>query len=233
MYIYLITNQVNDKKYVGQTTQEPLKRWNAHKSMNKPDKILYKAFTKYGIENFKFEVIDECSSQDELIKAEIEWISHYNTFLGEGYNMTSGGEGIGGWNHTEEAKQKIGKASKGNTHRIGCKISDEHKEILRQTHLGKKLSDEHKQKISDTHLGKPKNYDVWNKGIPMTDEIKDKVSLACSKNKVSQYTKDNIFIKTYDTVREASIECNIILSGIYKNCSGFQKTAGGFVWRYV
>ena len=62
-YIYKITNTLNDKVYIGQTVKSLQKRFTQHKNnSNKPyfsQIVLYKAFNKYGIENFTFEQIEE------------------------------------------------------------------------------------------------------------------------------------------------------------------------------
>jgi len=58
-YIYLITNQINGKQYVGQTIQDDIKkRWSTHKQVNKKyiGTCLFNAYKKYGIENFKYYV---------------------------------------------------------------------------------------------------------------------------------------------------------------------------------
>jgi len=70
MCIYLITNLINDKKYVGQTIyKNPNQRWSKHKYDTKRDSFcsIHMAMRKYRIENFKFEVIDESANNiDEL-----------------------------------------------------------------------------------------------------------------------------------------------------------------------
>lgn len=53
---------------------------------------LYKAIRKYGIENFNFDIIEECSA-DELNEREKYWISYYNSYGENGYNLTPGGDG--------------------------------------------------------------------------------------------------------------------------------------------
>ena len=62
--IYSITNTVNGKVYVGLSTNIR-KRWTQHKSNQKrkiePNKVLYKSMNKYGINNFKFKILEECS----------------------------------------------------------------------------------------------------------------------------------------------------------------------------
>lgn len=91
-YIYKITNTVNNKVYIGQTCQKDVrKRWYQHKTDCRAGKPwpLYRAMRKYGIENFTFEVVQECNKKD-LNKLEIYWIKQYNS-CGKGYNATKGG----------------------------------------------------------------------------------------------------------------------------------------------
>lgn len=92
--IYKITNNVNQKVYIGQTTNPLEYRWQQHK-YNAKDKnrnfSLYLAMRKYGVENFKIEQIDECPNS-LLDKKEREWIEFYNSYEC-GYNMTPGGDG--------------------------------------------------------------------------------------------------------------------------------------------
>lgn len=59
-YIYKITNLINGKSYIGQTNDYK-RRFREHREKNykESDKLLYKAFDKYGIENFSFEVIED------------------------------------------------------------------------------------------------------------------------------------------------------------------------------
>lgn len=93
--IYKITNLVNGNSYVGQSV-DIQKRWkreqedanniNSH-SYNYP---LMRAFRKYGVNNFDFQVIEECSIED-LNEKEKFWIDYYDTFF-HGYNQTLGGD---------------------------------------------------------------------------------------------------------------------------------------------
>lgn len=91
--IYLITNLINNKKYVGQSTHI-YKRWGVHKNSNNwIDIPLYRAFKKYGLNNFKFEILEECS-KEKLDDLEIYWISYFDCF-NNGYNLTPGGSNGG------------------------------------------------------------------------------------------------------------------------------------------
>lgn len=95
--IYKIENLINGKKYIGQSIDIQY-RFNNHKSesfnpkSNAYDTAIHRAIRKYGVENFKFEIVEECD-QENLREREIYWIKYYNSF-GSGYNLTSGGEGV-------------------------------------------------------------------------------------------------------------------------------------------
>lgn len=98
--IYRIVNLINNKIYIGQTTQDPYKRLCDHfYQANKKTKRsrynktpLHNAIRKYGIENFKFEPIYSCFDIDELNKRETYFILEYKSNESEfGYNCNTGG----------------------------------------------------------------------------------------------------------------------------------------------
>lgn len=90
--IYKITNLITNKSYIGQSLCIE-ERWKKHR--NYPTTLshypLYQAFAKYGMENFSFEVLEECLASDLNIK-EMSYIKLYDTYH-NGYNQTEGGEG--------------------------------------------------------------------------------------------------------------------------------------------
>jgi len=104
--IYLITNLLNGKKYVGKTTQTLKRRINQHKHGNIH---IDKTIRKYGWENFKVEVLEECYTVEQLNEREIFWISALSCKHPNGYNHTDGGEGTAGLKHTYE--QYAGRAA--------------------------------------------------------------------------------------------------------------------------
>ena len=88
MFIYKITNLINGKIYVGQTTRNPIERFKEHKHA---DSIIGKAIRKYGAENFEIDILDECETFDELNECEMFWIAELNCKVPDGYNVTDGG----------------------------------------------------------------------------------------------------------------------------------------------
>ena len=87
-FIYKVTNLINGKVYIGQTTNTIEERFKQHKKHNKY--LLGLAFKKYGTENFKVEQLEECVAE-MLNKREVHWISYYNSY-GKGYNSNPGGD---------------------------------------------------------------------------------------------------------------------------------------------
>ena len=95
MCIYKVTNIINGKLYIGQTTRFIQDRWERHINdalSNRLDTHFARAIRKYGPENFVVEQIDVASTQEELNEKEIYWIKFYNT-VKNGYNMTDGAVG--------------------------------------------------------------------------------------------------------------------------------------------
>lgn len=95
--IYKITNNINNKCYIGKSSnieerfQYHKKRYKNEKEWDKP---LYKAFRKYGIENFSFEIIEEIEDYEHKSnEQEKYWIQYFNCYGDQGYNATIGGDG--------------------------------------------------------------------------------------------------------------------------------------------
>lgn len=127
MIIYKATNIINNKIYIGQTTQTLDKRRKAHerayKYKSSKEMIIAKAIKKYGKENFTWEIIDTATSLDELNQKEEYWINKLNSLAenGYGYNDKRGGNNH---KHSERTKNKISKAQRGElNHAFGKKGS--------------------------------------------------------------------------------------------------------------
>lgn len=92
MYLYRITNIINNKKYIG-ITNNYKRRWAAHKSGN-GCQVISDAINKYGKDNFHFELIKRNLSIEEASELEREYIKNENTLVPNGYNVAKGGYGI-------------------------------------------------------------------------------------------------------------------------------------------
>lgn len=104
--IYLITNKINGKKYVG-FTNDPKRRWKDHRSRNS---VIGKALRKYGRENFSFEIIYQSKDAEHCLSVmEPYFIAEHDAF-NNGYNISTGGDGAIGAKLSEEIVEVIRKA---------------------------------------------------------------------------------------------------------------------------
>lgn len=169
-FIYVITNTQNGKQYVGQTNN-PHKRWMAHKNQGKISEYpLYRAMRKYGIDSFKFEIIEETTT-DFVNEREVYWIKQLNSLSPNGYNLTPGGEALYGENnpfygkcHTEETKKILSEKHKGiyngeNNPMYGKHHTDESKQKIIQKNLDKNMYEHHRQRM--------KNNRAWENSVPI------------------------------------------------------------------
>ena len=105
-FVYLTTNLINGKKYLGQRKY--------HRNNPKSDErylgsgtLLMRAVKKYGRNNFSRVILEECSSKEELDNAEIKWIEHYDAiFSKEFYNIGVGGSGGDNWTSQSQYKKR-------------------------------------------------------------------------------------------------------------------------------
>lgn len=105
--IYQIKNLINNKIYIGQSTNI-LSRWNSHKSNYnshmESSPLLYAAFNKYGVENFEFTILEEIENRELLNEKETYYIQTLNTLAPNGYNCILPTELLRG---TNNIKNKI------------------------------------------------------------------------------------------------------------------------------
>lgn len=128
-YVYMTTNQVNGKKYIGQKTSSSFVE-----NYKGSGTLIQKAIAKYGTENFHTEIIEWCYSQEELDEKERFYIALYDAVESDDfYNLAVGGA--------------FGSARK------GSKISDEGRKHISEGHKAENLSDETRKKMSDRMSG--------------------------------------------------------------------------------
>lgn len=206
-YIYKVTNDVNDKIYIGQTINSIEYRFRCH--INEPIKNnkFHKALSDIGVEHFKIELVEECLDED-LNDREKYWIKFYDS-VNRGYNTTWGGscglhynrqEILDLWNQGLNI-QKISEAIGIDRGLLA--------QILRNNGI---IDDEIKARHYEAMRVQVKNRAVYQIN-PKTGEV----------------------IKKWDMISEAERQLHISHTAIVR-CCGLKpqsKTAGGFTWRYV
>lgn len=167
-FIYIIKNIINNKIYIGQTNNPKL-RWSQHKSnakYNRGHQVITRAISKYGSDNFIFEVITSCQTQLDADKKEEEIIiQHDSRNPRKGYNIDAGG------NTTPRTPEVLKKISDGLkryyashcNHMKGKKLPKQWKANIAKssvgkpgTNSGKKFDDDWRLKISKSQIGKEK-----------------------------------------------------------------------------
>jgi len=257
-YIYKITNTVNGKCYIGVTTEtNPNERWSNHKSAIRANigcPLLQKAFKKYGEKSFIFEVLIICFNED-VFKFENEYIIKHNSMSPNGYNIAVGGirgPSFLGKHHSDETKQILSKKSREYHNRPEIKEQHRQRAIeFNRTHdIGELLrkSEKWQKAISEGRIGGRIG------GHSKTEESKKKISESLKKyykhntnskknitetmrkvngKKVSQYTKEGVFIASFDSIVEAAEKNGLTRRNVQVCVSGHNKTAGGFIWKYM
>lgn len=262
--IYKVTNMVNGKVYIGLTLRTLRERIYGHKyrmkhpkHQSKKDVYFYNALRKYGMDKFKWEIIDVSSIKGpsiedkkvalkELNEKEKYWISFYESFGKNGYNLTLGGGGRLGstFKHTEKAKRKIGLSNRGKRHTeeskrrlslsrmgrftgkdnhfFGKHHSEETKKLLSESKKGVSVhTEESKRKLSEALSGE--NHPFWGKfgeNAPRTKQV-------------VQLTIDGEYVAEYPTAKDANRAfCESDGSSIVQCCKGNYKTIHGFRWLY-
>lgn len=191
MLIYKITNKLNGKVYIGQTTKSLEFRKAGHIQCAKRNinHHLYNAMNKYGIENFEFEEICKANSKSELNYLEVKYILEYDS-VRNGYNM-----GYGGDNNVMDSpivKEKHDNVMRSENVRL--KISQSMKQYRREN----PFTLEHRKKISDKLKGN-KHF----AGHTITEEHKEALNKSHYK-KVYCINQNKEIIAKFDTVQSAA-----------------------------
>jgi group I intron endonuclease len=201
MIIYKTTNLINGKFYVGKDEK------------NSPSYLgsglnLKKAIKKYGVENFKKEILEECLTRDELNNREKYWINELSAIT-VGYNISEGGSGGDTYSNNPNLSEIIKKISGKNNH-----------------FFNKNHSHSSKEKMSKSQKGRT----AWNKGMTKiySEETKEKMRkarVAFTGDNASNFIKiDNdelILCLEKNTINETAKYFNISVSCIREKIKFF------------
>lgn len=239
--IYCISNVIDDKKYIGQTTEGFYSRYLRHNNLLKNNihfnVHLQRAYNKYGSDNFEMSVVEICNDESKIAQLEEKWISEFRSKY-ECYNTLSGGPTMKttnnpfyGKKHTTESKKKMSEARTG-------KYTGELNNFYGADHSGKnngffghKHTEESRKKMSKT---KAKMY--VGKGNPFygkhhTQEAREKM-----KNNRKNAARKVMCIETgivYDSIKIAAKETNTCARSISAVCCGKRNKANGLHWKHM
>jgi len=228
--IYKITNLINNKVYIGQTIRNFEIRVKEYKTKKMHNIYLENSFNKYGFENFKFEIIENCSSMNELNDREIYWINHYDsTNRDKGYNINEGGRNSP---HSDETKLKISFGNSGKKRKPYNRTIKAGSEEAKR--FGKTKTEEEKKYLSEISKG-DKAYWFGKKRDEETNDKIRKTKLEKGINKkVCRYDMDSQqLIDTWDSIEYASKMTNVSTSTIRRHCTlDVKKYETPITWRY-
>lgn len=237
-YIYLITNMETKKQYVGQTICKDVeRRWSQHRKCDGKTigRYLLAAYNKYGIENFKFQIICICFDED-CNKFEEEYVNKFNTLVPNGYNLRAGG--MNSKQHPESIRLRVEKNK-------GIKygpLSENTKKKLsdgrlgnKNPNFGKKITKERQTKLSERmkKIWQKRREDNTFESHVSSNFIKGNISV--NRKKVGKYDDSGNLLIEYESTIEAGLQTGILHSTIAKVCRGvkYYKKAGGFVWKFI
>ena len=235
-YIYKIEFS-NGKVYIGLTTRPLHKRKAEHEWHAKKGNpiYVYNAIRKYNmVDTLELIVIDTAETWDELCRKEREQIEMHQSYNKEyGYNGTRGGEGVVGYRHTEEQKQKMSDAKKKQWEdpKARQRMSDAMKEHWEDLEARQKASDAAKKRWEDPQA-RQRLIDAFN-----TPQARQKLSDASRKRHhkpFDVFKKDGTYIESFDNQCEALeyLQGSVSQSGVSKALRGELKSTGGFVFKY-
>lgn len=254
--IYLWTNKVNNKKYVGQTQNMGM-RFKKYKQGDF-NPYMKKAINKYGLNNFEITILEQNIDLNLLDEKEQYWMDYYKSYNKDyGYNLCRQASSTREVVRSEETRNKMSKAAierfslSGGTWK-GRKHSEETKKemskIASQLHSNYPEKWENRRKFSEKEKEDTSNFfkEYWNthehsfKGKKHTDITKQKMSELAKgqprnrrKRKVSCYSMEDKYICTYDSISQAAqtIGHPNGVSSISSCIKGRKKSMYGYKWK--
>lgn len=241
-FIYITTNHVNGKKYIGQKKYDKNNKWKKYLGSGI---ILKSAIAKYGEDSFSKEIIEECETKEILDNREKYWIKYYDAIEDDNfYNIASGGDGgntIAGYSDEQlEQYKEYKRLLHKETALSGelCPASKlTEKQVLEIIERLKKndynLDIANDYNVSTETINDIRNHKTWKnltKNI-VFDDISTRKRPRGTKP-VVQYDENGQYIATYRSARDVQKELGISYKLVSAVCNGTKRIAHGFIWRF-
>tara|TARA_B110000879_G_scaffold200678_1_gene274908 strand:+ start:2849 stop:3604 length:756 start_codon:yes stop_codon:yes gene_type:complete len=245
-YIYKIKNKIDNKTYIGQTTQDLESRWRQHLKKRNSCRYLKYAFNKYGVENFEFKLV--CITFDnQLDDMEIKYIEQYKCLVPNGYNIRLGGNS---GKHHDETKRKISATLLKNRKVIQFDIEGNRLNSFNSCTEAAKYIGVGRSSICHCCNGAKKtaagyqwryesNETKSELGIPpLTGRFRCSQKATKRKiitqipRKIIQFDIQGNRLKSFDTCKQAADYVGISNGCISRCCNGVSNTSKGYVWKY-
>ena len=245
--VYKITNLLNNMVYIGSSV-EVERRWRQHKqaSINENDHHynypLMEAFREFGINNFKFEVVETCNDYKEMIKAEHNWIIKEDCVNPKGYNQTDNTESP---MFDPEIAKKMSDTKREKYGKRVCEIDSNGNIISIWNSLAEagEKTGLNRFKISDVCNGRrlttgDRVFRFIDEGenilIPEVKANQVQTNrITKTSRKVGAYNANNELVASFDSLQLAAQFCGGDSSAIAAVCRGKRNTHKNYIWRYL
>lgn len=240
-FIYLTTNKINGKKYIGQRYYDTKEQW---KSYLGSGNILKDAIKKYGKDNFTVEILENCETKELLDNREKYWIQKYNAIKDNTfYNIAIGGTGgnvIAGFSEERrnELKELHSKRSKeyipSCENSYSAKLSKEQfNNILKMLIDGYYDTDINKKyNIKRGTISDIRHHRTWKKytkGINFPKQIKRYKDVS---KPIIQHDLNGNFVAEYESARECEKKTGIGYKMISRVCNGGRPHTHGYIFKF-
>lgn len=212
--VYLHKNKINEKVYVGITSQNIEKRWKNGKGYSTQN-YFYSAIQKYGWDSFEHIVLFINLTEKEAKYLEMLYVTIFRSNnVNFGYNMTQGGDSVN----------------------INCC-----REVFQYSIDGEFINSfisesEAKRKTGITTIGACCNgwkITAGNFRWAFADETPNMKIPKTNAKIVNQYNLAGILLNVYNSASDAGNKSKTNISHIVSCCNNKRKTAGGYLWEYV
>ena len=200
-YVYAHINKKNFHVYIG-ITQNIKNRWAGNGKSYKSCRKFYNAILKYGWDNFEHVILINSVNRKFACQMERVLIALFKS-QNMCYNISEGGEGNYGVQHTDTFKANVSARFK-----------------------GVPKSAEHRLKISIGNKGKPKSKEASmksGKSRSLNYRNNSGYKLLC--------IRDGVIIKVYNTIVEAAEDTGALVTHINRCLKGLRKHTRGYSWK--